>query len=483
MNLTQEQQNIINEIKKPDVDFLSISAIAGSGKTATLIEISNALKPTLGLYIAYNKAIATEAKKKFGKNIDCMTTHSLAYQNTVKDFNLEIGVFNYRSIKKNIPFEKKILIIENVRKYCLSKHISFNDYCLENEIDYLVKAECIYYLGKMRDGSIQCTHEFYLKFYHIMLASKAILHPLFDLIMLDEAGDLNPVTLEIFKLLPASKKIMVGDPQQNIYSFNETINGFEVMKNFGKQMTLSKSFRVSKEIANKIKNFSNIFLDKNMKFDGVKYTNSELLNIKNIAYISRTNSSLIDKMIQLNKSNTSYKLTRTVDSIFALPLALIRLSSKGVCSEPQFKYLEEDYNDFINDKDFSLLGSFYTYLLDKYSDEPNIKTAIRLIMSNGPKKIINTFEQAKSHQYGNSNLILMTAHSSKGLEADEVIISDDLNSVMENILDSSRIKKHGIKAMTVEEREEFRLGYVAASRARKRLKNAKFLNLLQGDNF
>jgi len=66
--------------------------------------------------------------------------------------------------------------------------------------------------------------------------------------MLDEAGDLNEVTLELFKLLPARIKVAVGDPNQNIYTFNHTINCFERLDGHGTTFKLSKSFRVPEHI-------------------------------------------------------------------------------------------------------------------------------------------------------------------------------------------------------------------------------------------
>ena len=47
------------------------------------------------------------------------------------------------------------------------------------------------------------------------------------MLSMDESGDCNSVTIEIFKLLKADIKIMAGDQYQNIYGFNNTINGFK----------------------------------------------------------------------------------------------------------------------------------------------------------------------------------------------------------------------------------------------------------------
>ena len=411
-----------------------------------------------------------------------MTTHSLAYQNVVKPMKLKVGFFNYRDIKKRIGFEIKLLIIEHIKSYCLSEHVSFTDYAsthnLQNELIIL----CRFYLNEMKTGKINCTHEFYLKYYHILLSGKAITHEPFDVIMLDEAGDLNPVTLEIFKLLPSGKKVMVGDPQQNIYSFNQTINGFEAMKDYGVHLSLSQSFRVSSNIAQDIEYFCKQFLDPTMDFKGVNYSQSELDSIVTKAYISRTNGALISHMMKLNNSNIPYNLTRPAKSIFAMPLALISLNSKGVCYDPQFKYIEQDYKDYADSPSLLKSSSFYGYIAKLHADDPNVKTAVKLIADHGAYDVVKAFEVAKSHEGISTPLTLCTAHSSKGLEFDSVHVADDMTNVLSKILDSKKVKERGLNAMDNTEREEFRLAYVLISRCKKELTNAKFLQFTVGNH-
>ena len=132
----------------------------------------------------------------------------------------------------------------------------------------------------MASGNMECSHAFYLKFYHIMLANGSIVHEPFDLLMLDEAGDLNPVTLEIFHLLPATTKIMVGDECQNIYVFNQTINGFESVKDKALNMSMTKSCRVSSKIAPYVESFGQHYINPDMQFQGIDYTPQELSDIR-----------------------------------------------------------------------------------------------------------------------------------------------------------------------------------------------------------
>jgi len=228
---TDEQQEIIKKIQDPAVDLLKVNSVAGSGKTSVLTGIARAIQPKNGIYLAYNKAIATEAATKFPKGISCMTTHSLAYQNTIKPYGMTVGIFNWKSISEYMRYEVKLIVIDMLNDFCLSEYTKFDDFLDAspelrphmNGIDKKIVPAVKKYLTAMISGEIDITHAGYLKMYHMLLANGQVKHKEFDLIMLDECGDINPVTLEIFKILPSPKKVMVGDENQNIYTFNKTI--------------------------------------------------------------------------------------------------------------------------------------------------------------------------------------------------------------------------------------------------------------------
>ena len=61
MQLTTEQKSILQSTKN-----ITINAVAGSGKTTTLIEFAKVLPPQSSiLYLAFNKSVKLEAEKKF----------------------------------------------------------------------------------------------------------------------------------------------------------------------------------------------------------------------------------------------------------------------------------------------------------------------------------------------------------------------------------------------------------------------------------
>lgn len=322
----------------------------------------------------------------------------------------------------------------------------------------------------MESGTIDCTHDFYLKYYHMLLASEAIEYDEFDFIALDEAGDLNPVTLEIFKLLPGRKKIMVGDPYQNIFTFNHTINCFEIMGDKGTSFPMSKSFRVDKVIADKIKNFCHKHIDANMEFEG---TELEDKTIVTKAFIARSNASLIEKMIGLNKLGVQYGLTRKADLIFKIPLMVCALKTSGKVTMPEYSYLQADVKEFNNDPELRKVfkNKVLAYLADRYCDEVQLKSSIGAVLRYGVGGVIACYEEAKKHEKLRQNYTLGTSHSTKGLEFDEVEVATDLNNIVGKIINKA---KEGSLLGTYD-RAELNLYYVACSRAKKSLLNAAHL--------
>lgn len=82
-DLTQEQHAIINSTGN-----IKINAVAGSGKTTTIIEYAKTrAKEARILYLAFNRSVKLEAVKKFAdkglRNVKVETAHSLAYKNIV----------------------------------------------------------------------------------------------------------------------------------------------------------------------------------------------------------------------------------------------------------------------------------------------------------------------------------------------------------------------------------------------------------------
>jgi hypothetical protein len=473
--LTAEQQDIISTaVTSPVGTILKINACAGASKTYTLLKVSEALPHSDQLYLAYNKAIAEESKSKFPSYVQCKTTHSLAFTPIVK-YGLDldghqgkprvIGTFTHRDLPKEMEYDDKLFIISHLEAFFLSSYTCIDKYMVREGAPAATKE----YFLKMVDNDLPCTHGFYLKMYHILLVEGHIHYDKpFDVIMLDEAGDINEVTLGIFLALPANLKIMVGDPLQNIYSFNHTINGFVALKDVGVTKHLSQSFRCSEAIADSIESFCQRHLDPDTIFRGTEHADT---TIRSEAIISRTNSGLIQYMITMASTGIEFNLTREAKHIFASMLTLMNLKEGGKIFEPSLKFLQKDVDHYF--KSPTTRAKHKTcllYIKSKHeTEEPNIKVAIQTILKYGASKIYDAYNFAKKCEatHHDHAVTLTTAHSSKGLTFDSVTIADDFN--LSDILEMKQSERSN------QDQEELRLYYVCCSRARLRLLNAIYL--------
>lgn len=327
-------------------------------------------------------------------------------------------------------------------------------------------------VSKMEAKELHCTHDFYLKLFHLLLYNNLVEFNTFDFIALDEAGDINPVTLEIVKLLPAKHKILVGDSRQNIYSFNHTINCFSVIQ--GNSFSMSQSFRVAPSIASHIQSFCQEYIDPSMKFIGTPQSDT----ITTKAFIARTNASLIAKMMELNEYHIPYSLVRSADDIFRLPKILCSLSKSTKYVPQEYKHLLEDVRDFYDDIDLVYKHkSLHSYLLHIYKDDPSISNTLKLINRYKAQGILRCYEEAKRHENAKAPLLLGSAHSFKGLEVDEVTIAEDLNASTETVMARMAILNIPYAELTPNEQSELNLYYVACTRARKKLYNARMLTV------
>jgi superfamily I DNA/RNA helicase len=313
--------------------------------------------------------------------------------------------------------------------------------------------------------------------YQLSLKAGIIKPKKIDLLMLDEAGDINEVTLSIFMMLPARLKIMVGDNHQNIYSFNGTINGFEALKNVGQYFELTKSFRVAANIAKGVEAFCQKYLDHNVKFIGVEYKHSEK-EINSNAYISRSNGSMIARMIDMDQRRCPYNLVRKASIIFELPLILVYLRPGGNINNEKYKILQKEADKWGSDQalqhDYPKL---FKYIAEINKDDVEISGAIALMARFGIDTIMETYASALKHEKDSRTHFntLCTAHSSKGLEFDSVYIDDDMNQCLTKILEDQHVIENG---MSHKQKEEFRLYYVAISRCKHNLSNAEYVDYI-----
>ena len=482
MALTKQQQTVIDTLQKPDVSLVLCPAVAGSGKTHTLVELAKQMPIQSGIYLAYNKSISDEAAIKFkGTPIQCLTIHAMAYRAVVKQYGLKVGYFGVRDIQsiddRPLSYKAKKALVDTIEDFCLSAETDPNKYIM-NTFANVSSTLFLHYLDKLANGEIQCSHSFYLKLYHIYLHNGTIVPPSIDLLMLDESADVTALTLEIFKLIKAPKKIAVGDEFQNIYSFNKTVNGFKELNDIGITSKLTESFRVSTKIAPRIEQFVRKHLDPKFEFKGHIYPTNFTITTK--AYIARNNSGLLNEMFRLKEDSVPFNTTRPIDTILELPLLLANLGNGRPITEYKYKHIEKLRLSW--DKSLLLQRKYDTvnkYVARMLSDDDEVQRALKVVYKHGPKDLNELATYVRGFSKTDTNLTLTTAHSSKGLEWHEVEIAPDLNETITKALVKIMDAKLSHNHRLVKEQEgELMLYYVAISRAMVKLTNAKYAKIL-----
>lgn len=215
---TNEQQAVIDS----NADLLAVDAFAGTGKTSTLVQYALARPNSRILYIAFNKSVAAEAKERFPANVDCRTTHSLAYGAVGRKFSDKLGnvpvYMVTQAFKCNAKRAKSAL--ETVSSWmCSTDDKIAIDHVNLDEVQDPIEAAAVVDLARniwayMQDpkSDVKMPHDGYLKLYAM---SRPALR--YDIILLDEAQDTNPITLDLVMAQRGHAKIvLVGDRHQGI---------------------------------------------------------------------------------------------------------------------------------------------------------------------------------------------------------------------------------------------------------------------------
>lgn len=279
------QQDIFDFIQHGNGNSV-INALAGSGKTSTIVNAVKLIPSTCNaLFIAFNKEIVKELEKKLAgvKNVQVKTLHSLGLLMIRRNLgtNIEIDEYKYRTfIKKNIKqlssadFDKMTTKLmqqytDNVIQLC-----DLGRYNLAQcEKDLLrvsarhdipiIDDECNAVLNVMKWGRENTTSIDFTDM--VWLPYELTLNPIglqYDYIFIDECQDLNAAQRELFLrcFRRGTRFIAVGDKKQAIYSFaGADAESFAKLQNLPNTTTLP--LPISYRCPKKVVNLANQFVD------------------------------------------------------------------------------------------------------------------------------------------------------------------------------------------------------------------------------
>jgi len=254
MQHTQEQHAIIT----CQAHTIIVQALAGTGKTSTLIGYVQARPTWRFLYLAYNKAIAEEVAQRFPANVVSCTVHSLAYRAYGAKYQHKLGNNRLRDLTASLNLSSTDTArvkraLQAVNDWLVSDVDDLSafvrkQYKRESTLtELLLDAPTIW--GMMLDANnhtIKMPHDGYLKLYQM---SKPVLE--YDALLLDEAQDSNAVTIALVRSAQCAYKVIIGDSHQAIYRFR---GATDALADFAKLdsaalFSLTHSFRFSQAIA------------------------------------------------------------------------------------------------------------------------------------------------------------------------------------------------------------------------------------------
>lgn len=464
MQSTAEQLAIVQS----EAEFLRVNAFAGTGKTTTLVQYAKARAHESMFYLAFNKPIQLEAQRKFPSKVKCMTSHGLAFPKfgsvyadagkLVKRLRVNevvdaLGLGNY-------PEDFRLYVadtaMKTVDRFLASAAPKIHEQLCDGLItpgagvmagDIVALAEKLW--AKMqdtKDGSIGMVHDGYLKLFQL---SGPVMR--YDTILFDEAQDANPVTAAIVDAQNA-RKVVVGDSHQQLYSFRGASNAMRKFK-ATETLFLTRSFRFGQGIADVANMVLSNYKGERRQIEGT----SEPAHIGHFArsspcaVIARANATLFDeaaqaigqgKRVHFIGGIAGYRIGEVMDTYNLWSGNRERIQNPYLKSFKEFDRMD-DYAGAVDDKE--------------------LKSLIGLVKRHGSKlpRLVDQIKSGAVDEASAATVLLSTAHKAKGLEFNNVRLTDDYLKLLD---DHGRPRK-----IEFEEQEEANIVYVALTRAKKAL--------------
>ena len=491
--LTDEQRAVV----QAEAPILKVNAVAGSGKTTTLLEFAAHRPGQRILYLAYNRAVAEEVRAKALErdlgHIKVKTIHALAYQ-YAQGFNYElVGELNeWQLLEEYVPAsmqdDEDALVYAWLIKDLINYYLNSSLVPLDDDLLAAYAADTLpcgptlgvledrggellgvvsMVLSDMKQRRIPALHDFYLKLFQFMRTQLP-----YDIILVDEAQDTSGVMLHIIGRQEHAQRVFVGDSFQQIYAFRHAVNSLERVD--GMACHLSQTFRFGDGLARHLSEQVNdayalLGEGKALNMRGTEVqtrfgTDSVRSRRKPLAVIARSNLGLFEAVLdRLQNGHKSMYFEGGYPGYNfmngrVVSLLNLKEGKRGQVDDP----LIRQFASFAQARRFA-----------KDTQNPALANLVDLVSRYGAK-LYSFDREIKSRltSKDRAQLVFTTTHKAKGQEYDAVEMADGDFSTREDLekqLDSATETLNPAKL-----REEVNVYYVAATRARQAIQLASF---------
>ena len=452
-NIDKELKDILDEeqnsIIKSNEKYIMVSACPGAGKTYTIVgkieKELETIKDFQGIIAcSFSNEAANELKSRIDKSIDT----SQSYIGTIDSFVLKfiIGPFINRYLKEKGELDEpvkinSIVFPENYYEINMMTRL----YDKSHDIRKHANEYCNAWMNKLKSGEYEISFPTYL------LAAKIVKMKVFNeyfsdrytSIYIDEAQDLNffqHILVNEIKNNTNTNIIMVGDPNQSIYQFRgaRPDAALDCINKGYHKYSIDVSVRCHASImycANKIFNSS---LNRTFEDNHVKIINEINLDLlkkmeENIYILTENNNTAISlyeefkedydiiysKKLDLN--NKEFNLNRDIiEELIKFYLNYDNIEDKYKYPIDQLMLMIQESNKKVKRNDFKIKDRTLKEYLKETTENLNI-----LLSEDSIGEIVKKLEDEKykyAYYICDKNNRIMTIHSSKGLEANNIVI-------------------------------------------------------------
>ena len=398
-----------------------VEAVAGSGKTTTIVEALNLLpKYTKTLFVAFNKHIATELQKRVPYNVEASTLNATGFRifrerfrrcriketKTIDILWFEVLQQSDRNIYYKIRGPVKQLVAL-FKAYEIKEPTQSDITYLTSHFDIMCEEDNWenYAIETLRKSNEQTfTIDFDDQLYLPLILDLPF--PSYDYVFVDEAQDLSPVQISLVHKL-GKTIIAVGDSRQAIYGFRgaapDAIDNI-IQRLSATTLPLSICNRCAK----------NVVLEAKKIVPHIEYADTAEDGI-----VARRNTAFFDKTV----GEGDYVLCRTMAPLVKDALLKIRNRQKAIVRGREIGENLLSLLDHVTD-----LDSYEQQMCEKLKNKESellaftdrIDTFRALLDAYGEKGLEAGINELFSNEA--KGIIYSTIHRSKGLETDRVFL-------------------------------------------------------------
>ncbi len=413
---------------------LRIDAYAGTGKTTTLRMLAESTSKR-GLYLAFNRSIATEAATRFPSRVRCSTVHSIAFRGVRRalrypewkltepltprlvteafrmpeSVSFSCGLVLDRQTYGGVLLKALGRFLQSAADAPLALHVERQGVletlaakAFESFVQQAVgHVQAVREAMQFRDGGLPLGHDGYLKLWALSRPETQT-----GYILVDEAQDMNPVLLGVLKQARCPV-VYVGDPYQQIYEWRGAVNAMEEISS-PHRVLLAQSFRFGPEIAAAATKVLRT-LGATTPLRGSTSIPSHLARVRPEAILSRSNAGVIGNLLYCLQRNVRCAVVGGTRTLQRLLEDVIHLRQGRVAQTPELLGFR-DWKDVM-----------------AFSREPageHLRGLVNLVQEHGAERMLSAVTRCEQNE-STAQVVCSTAHRAKGREWRYVHLDSD----------------------------------------------------------